>query len=61
MGLTVDGHAHEGLIPAMQVIEVDDAYRGLAEHLLGNVYIAENEQAMENSNGAVVLRRPGNS
>ncbi len=43
----------------MQVIEVDSAYRGLAEHLLGNVFIAENEAAMENSNGAVVLERPG--
>ena len=53
------GHVQEGLIPAMQVIEVDDAYRRLAEHLLGNVYIAENEQALENSNGAIVLEKSG--
>jgi len=53
------GHLYEGLIPAMQVIEVDDAYRRLAEHLLGNVYIAENEQVLENSNGAVVLEKSG--
>jgi chromosome segregation protein len=58
-GPAVDGHLHEGLIPAMQVIEVDDAYRGLAELLLGNVYIAENEQALENSNGSVVLEKTG--
>jgi chromosome segregation protein len=55
----VDGHVHEGLIPAMEVIEVDDTYRGLAEHLLGNVFIAENEQALENSNGSVVLEKTG--
>src|ERR1700760_4940028 len=38
---TAGAISHEGLIPAMQVIEVDDNYRRLAEHLLGNVYIAE--------------------
>ncbi len=53
------GHVQDGLIPAMQVIEVDDAYRGLAAHLLGNVYIAEDEQALENSNGAIVLEKSG--
>jgi chromosome segregation protein len=58
-GPVANGHTHEGLIPAMQVIEVDDAYRGLAEHLLGNVYIAENEAALENSNGSVVLEKSG--
>jgi chromosome segregation protein len=55
----VEVHAHEGLIPAMEVIEVDDTYRGLAEHLLGNVFIAENEEALETSNGAVVLEKTG--
>ena len=49
----------EGLVPAMSVIEVDDTYRKLAEHLLGNVFIAENEEALENSNGAVVLEKSG--
>jgi chromosome segregation protein len=53
------GHAIEGLIPAMNVIEVDDTFRRLAEHLLGNVYIAEDEAAMANSNGAVVLEKSG--
>ncbi|HTR28915.1 MAG TPA: chromosome segregation protein SMC [Puia sp.] len=52
-------HTHEGLIPAMQVIEVDDNYRKLAEHLLGNVFIAADEQALEHSNGSVVLEKTG--
>ncbi len=52
-------HGHEGLIPAMQVIEVDDNYRKLAEHLLGNVFIAADEQALEHSNGSVVLEKTG--
>jgi len=54
-----EGHEQDGLIPAMQVIEVDDNYRALAEHLLGNVYIAEDERALEHSNGAVVLEKTG--
>jgi len=54
-----DSHTYEGLIPAMNVIEVEERYRQLAEHLLGNVYIAENEGALENSNGAVVLEKTG--
>jgi len=49
----------EGTIPAMSVIEVDGQYRHLAEHLLGNVFIAEDEAALENSNGAVVLEKSG--
>ena len=44
----------------MDVIEVDDQYRKLAEYLLGNVFIAENEEAIANStNGAVVLEKHG--
>jgi chromosome segregation protein len=54
-----EGHVMEGMIPAMSVIEVDENYRRLAEHLLGNVYIAENEEALANSNGAVVLEKTG--
>jgi chromosome segregation protein len=54
-----NGAGGEGLVPAMSVIEVDDSYRKLAEHLLGNVFIAENEQALENSNGSVVLEKTG--
>jgi chromosome segregation protein len=58
-GAIVNGHTQDGMIPAMTVIEVDDSYRMLAEHLLGNVFIAENEEALENSNGAVVLEKTG--
>ena len=60
VGLTAaPEHLMEGMIPAMSVIEVDENYRRLAEHLLGNVYIAENEEALANSNGAVVLEKTG--
>jgi chromosome segregation protein len=52
-------HQPEDSIPAMDVIEVDSQYRKLAENLLGNVFIAENEEALENSNGAVVLEKTG--
>ncbi|HSC37450.1 MAG TPA: hypothetical protein VLD19_06255, partial [Chitinophagaceae bacterium] len=44
---------------AMTVIEVDEKYRSLAQYLLGNVYIAESEDALANSNGAVVLEKHG--
>ena len=43
----------------MSVIEVDGQYRKLAEHLLGNVFIAEDESALQNSNGAVILEKSG--
>ncbi|MFC0775545.1 chromosome segregation protein SMC [Terrimonas alba] len=56
---TADGHQLEGGIPAMSVIEVDDKYRKLAEHLLGNVFIADNEDALENSNGFVIIEKGG--
>jgi chromosome segregation protein len=52
-------HQPEGTIPAMQVIEVDAQYRQLAEHLLGQVFIAENEDALSNSNGSIVLEKHG--
>ena len=54
-----ESHQPDGTIRAMDVIEVDDQYRQLAEQLLGNVYIAENEDALTNSNGAVVLEKHG--
>ncbi len=54
-----DFHQPSHTLPALQVIEVDEQYRKLAEHLLGNVFIAENEEALANSNGAVVLEKHG--
>ncbi len=52
-------HRPAGTIPVMDVIEVDEPYRKLAGHLLGNVYIAENEDALINSNGSVILEKTG--
>jgi chromosome segregation protein len=48
-----------GAIPAMSVVEVDEKYKYLATYLLGNVFIAEDEEAMQNSNGHVVLEKNG--
>jgi len=52
-------HQPEGTIPALDVIEIDPQYAKLAQNLLGNVFIAENEDALQNSNGAVVLEKTG--
>jgi chromosome segregation protein len=52
-------HQPDNTIPAIDVIEVDPQFRQLAMHLLGNVFIAENEDALANSNGAVVLEKHG--
>lgn len=54
-----ESHQPGGTIRAMEVIEVDEQYRRLAEQLLGNVYIAESEDALTHSNGAVVLEKHG--
>ncbi len=56
---TEAGHQPEGTLPALDVVEVDSKYSNLAKHLLGNVFIAEDEAAMEKSNGAVVLEKTG--
>jgi len=52
-------HQPEGLIPALSVVEVDERYKKLAEHLLNNVFIADNEDALANSNGFVVIEKSG--
>ncbi len=52
-------HQLEGAIPALQVVEVDEKYRKLADYLLGNVFIADNEDALQNSNGFVVIEKNG--
>ncbi|MFT3677330.1 MAG: chromosome segregation protein SMC [Chitinophagaceae bacterium] len=52
-------HALSGGISALSVVEVDEKYRKLAEHLLGNVFVAENEDALQNSNGFVVIEKTG--
>ena len=53
------GHQLQGAIPALSVVEVDDKYKKLAEHLLSNVFIADNEDALQNSNGFVVIEKNG--
>ncbi len=53
------GHTLAGAISAMSVVEVEEPYRKLAEQLLGNVYIADNEDALKNSNGFVVIEKHG--
>lgn len=51
--------AIEGTIPALNVIEIDNKYQHLAAYLLANVFIAETDAAMQNSNGSVVLEKHG--
>ncbi|MDB5208083.1 MAG: smc, partial [Flavisolibacter sp.] len=53
------GNQPQGTIPALGVIEVEEPYRKLAEQLLGNVFIADDEAALENSDGAVILEKHG--
>lgn len=55
----VSAHTLPGAISALQVIEVEDRYKNLATHLLGNVFVAENEEALANSNGFVVIEKQG--
>ncbi len=48
-----------GLVAALDVVEVDPKYRHLAEHLLGQVYIAETETALEQATAPVVIEKSG--
>jgi len=52
-------HHPNGTIAALDVIEVDGRYRKLAEQLLGQVFIASDDSALENSNGFIVLEKHG--
>ncbi|MGB3006458.1 MAG: chromosome segregation protein SMC, partial [Chitinophagaceae bacterium] len=52
-------HQLDGAIPALSVVEVEEKYRKLAEHLLSNVFIADSEDALQNSNGFVVIEKNG--
>ncbi len=58
-GLHHHTHMPDGTIPALDVIEVEDRYQNLAEQLLSNVFIADDEAALEASNGAVILEKHG--
>ncbi|MBC7746063.1 MAG: chromosome segregation protein SMC [Flavobacterium sp.] len=59
METPITDHQPDGTIPALSVVEIDGKYNHLAKYLLGNVFIAENEEALANSNGAVVLEKTG--
>ncbi len=52
-------HEIFGTIPALGVVEYDPKYKNLVDYLLGNVLIAENEEALAHSNGHVVLEKHG--
>jgi chromosome segregation protein len=54
-----EGRQPVGTIPALDVIEVEEPFRKLAEQLLGNVFIANDEEALENTDGAVILEKHG--
>jgi chromosome segregation protein len=52
----------DGLIPALSVVNVEEQYMPLAQHLLGHVYIAENEASLTGEtllNGNVVVEKSG--
>jgi chromosome segregation protein len=52
-------HNIPGTISAMDVVEYDAKYSNLVKYLLGNVLIAEDESALENANGSIILERHG--
>ncbi|MBL0334605.1 MAG: chromosome segregation protein SMC [Chitinophagaceae bacterium] len=52
-------HQPAGAISALSVVEVEERYRDLARYLLGNVFIADSEDALQNSNGFVVIEKSG--
>jgi len=48
-----------GAIPALSVIEVEDKYKKLAEHLLNNVFIAETDEVLSSEEGHVIIEKSG--
>jgi chromosome segregation protein len=61
-GKSSNDTVQEGLTPALSVIDVDQQYRALAEHLLGHVYIAEHAESLtgtEVHNGNVLIEKSG--
>ena len=54
-----DLHRLDGAIPALNVVDVEEKYRKLAKYLLGNVFIADSEDALQSSNGFVVIEKNG--
>ncbi|HUR66309.1 MAG TPA: chromosome segregation protein SMC [Chitinophagaceae bacterium] len=54
-----NAHQLEGAIPALSVVDVEERYKKLAEHLLSNVFIADSDEALQSSNGFVVIEKNG--
>ena len=52
-------HEIPGTLPALDIVEYDSKYASLVKYLLGNVLIAESEEALANSNGHVVIEKHG--
>ena len=52
-------HQPANTIKALDVIEIDSKYASLAQHLLGNVFIAENEEALNDESSAIILEKTG--
>ncbi len=56
------GKPQDGLTPALSVIQVDEQYKALAQHLLGHVYIADQIEAVTGTevyNGNVIIEKNG--
>jgi chromosome segregation protein len=51
--------APSNTIAALSVVEIDPKYAALANHLLGNVFIAENEAALEANHAGIILEKTG--
>lgn len=45
--------------PALSVVEIEGKYARLMQNLLGNVYIAQNDEALESDSEAIVLEKTG--
>jgi chromosome segregation protein len=57
---SVIGTAPQNTTAALSVVEFDSKYQALATHLLGNVFIAETEAAMDaDNNNATILEKTG--
>ncbi|MCB0699944.1 MAG: chromosome segregation protein SMC [Chitinophagales bacterium] len=51
-----------GMISALDVVNVDEQYKPLAQHLLGHVYIADNEESVAHAssmNGNIIVSKTG--
>lgn len=54
-----DSISLEGATAALAVIEVEERYKNLASHLLGNVFIADSQDVLQNSQGQIIIEKSG--